>query len=67
MEDNTFMSNLCSDQIVNNFSNAIFIKIPIYYNILQKHCKNKIKKGTKIITEMSPYINNAKHSIVIKK
>ena len=67
MEDNTFMSNLCTNQVVNDFSNVLFVKMPIFYNLLQKHCKNKFKNGTKIITEISPYMNDAKHSIEIKK
>lgn len=58
VSDSSKMGNLCSTDVITNFENVLCIKIPTYYYILQQYCKRRFFPGTKIITELSPYINN---------
>ncbi len=63
ISDFSRMGNLCSTNIITNFENVICIKIPSYFYLLQKYCKRRFVLGTKIITEMSPYMTQPLNSV----
>jgi len=63
MNDETNMGNLCTNQIIKDFSNIMCIKVPVYFKYLQKYCLKRYIKGTKVFTELSPYVNNAFHCV----
>lgn len=63
-DDESLMSNLCSLQIKNITADTLIIKIPLYYKILQEYCKRNFTIGTKVITELTPYMKDSLFKVV---
>lgn len=64
--DESLMSNLCSAKNIQITDDFYFIRIPVYYSLLQEYCKRRFLIGTKIVTELSPYYQDKKYKIVKK-